>query len=63
VSDQRSIVDRIFGLCVSFFLACLAIYAGVQLLQAVIVWIVAGLIVLGLVAAGVAVLQWRRERW
>lgn len=61
--NHRSIFDRFFSLCLGFFVACVLVYAGVQLVQAVLGWLLVIGVVAGALALISAVVRWRRDRW
>ena len=61
--QQRGLLDRLFGICVSFFVATVLIYFGVQILLSVWAYIVIVISIGAVIALAVAAIRWRRERW
>lgn len=60
---QRGFFDRLFNLCLGFFVAAGLLYLGVKLLVAILPWLIASILLGGIGAAAFALLRWRRERW
>ena len=57
------LVDRLVSACLGFFVAALLLYAGVQLVQAVLLWLVVGVAIVALATGAYLLLRWHRERW
>jgi hypothetical protein len=61
--NQRGILDRFFSMCLGFFVACLLLYFGVQLVRAVLGWLIVALAIFAAGGLFFAAMRARRERW
>lgn len=61
--ESRGWLDRVVGACLAVFLAELALFGAVQLIRAVWVWLVVGLVMLAVVAVAVFTLRRRYGGW
>lgn len=62
-SEPRNPLDRLIDLAGKLFGACLLVWLAVELLAQVWMWIVGGLLVVGLVVVLWRVYQSRRDIW
>jgi len=62
-SDPKSLVDQVVGACFTVLLGAVALYCAVQVLRAVLPFLIVGIGIAGLVAVSIAVVRWRRGRW
>lgn len=62
-SDPKSLVDQLVGACFTVLLGAVALYCAVQVLRAVLPFLIVGIGIAALVAVGIAVVRWRRGRW
>lgn len=61
--DPKSLLDQLVSGCLTILIAAVALYCAVQVLRAVLPFLV---IVIGsgaLIASGVVVVRWWRGRW
>lgn len=62
-SDPKSVVDQLVGACFTVLLGAVALYCAVQVLRAVLPFLI---VLIGggvLVAVSIAVARWRRWGW
>lgn len=62
-SDPKSLVDQVVGACLGVLLGAVALYCAVQVLRAVLPFLIVGIGIAALVAVSIAVVRWRRGRW
>jgi hypothetical protein len=62
-TDPRGWLDRLVGACVSLFLGALALYAAVQLVEAIWLTLAIALVAVALLVGLVALWRARRARW
>jgi ABC-type multidrug transport system permease subunit len=66
MQNQRGILDRFLSACLGFFVACVLVYVGIQLLRSVLswlIWLICSAAFIGIVALVAIAMRWRRERW
>lgn len=55
--------DKVIGMAFGLFMASIALYCAVQVLRAVLPFLIVGIGIAALVAVGIAGVRWRRGRW
>ncbi|AKE89619.1 hypothetical protein [Rhodococcus aetherivorans] len=62
-ADPRSWIDQLVGACVGLLVGAIALYCAVEVLRALLPFVVASLGVLALGIGIVAAVRWYRGRW
>lgn len=62
-SDPKSLIDQLVGACFTVLLGAVALYCAMQVLEAVLPFLVVLIGGAALVAAGIVVVRWRRGGW
>ncbi|TQF73354.1 hypothetical protein FK531_07525 [Rhodococcus spelaei] len=62
-SDPKSWIDQLVGACLGLLGGAIALYCAVQVIEAVLPFLVAVIGIATLTAGAIAAFQWYRQRW